>query len=97
MRCTKFLRYFFSEFQISESEFRFGDFSTAELKKKPTRISGNENGIGILLPMGVPELGTKNWNSQPSTANTYVGTFLWSSNNTLSNHSPFSFLELEPI
>ncbi len=31
------------------------------------------------------------------TANRYLGTFLWSSNDTPSNHSPFSFSELEPI
>jgi hypothetical protein len=35
-------------------------------KKILTGISVIKNGIGILLPMGVPEIGTKNWNSQPS-------------------------------
>ena len=30
-----------------------------------TRIFGIRNGSGILLPMGVPEIGTKNQNSQP--------------------------------
>jgi hypothetical protein len=35
-------------------------------KKIPTGIFGIENRIGIPLPMGVPEIGTKNWNSQPS-------------------------------
>jgi hypothetical protein len=55
------------EFQISESEFRFLDFSTAEFEKIfLTGIFKNENGIGILLPMGVPEIRTENWNSQPS-------------------------------
>jgi hypothetical protein len=50
-----------------ESEFQFVDFSTAEFKKKiPTRFSGIENGIGILLPIGVPEIGTENRNSQHS-------------------------------
>ncbi len=34
-------------------------------RKKPTRISRIKIGIGILLLMGVPEIGTKNWNSQP--------------------------------
>ncbi len=49
-----------------ESEFQFIDFSTVEFKKIiPTGISGIENGIGILLPMGVPEIGTEKWNSQP--------------------------------
>jgi hypothetical protein len=58
--------HFFSEFQILESEFRFLKFSTAEFEKNfPTRIFGIKNGIGILLPMGVPEIGTENWNSQP--------------------------------
>ncbi len=35
-------------------------------KKNPTGISGIGNRIGIPLPVGVPEIGTKNWNSQPS-------------------------------
>jgi hypothetical protein len=34
MRCIEFLRLFFSEFQILESEFRFLDVSTAEFEKK---------------------------------------------------------------
>ena len=34
MRCIEFLRAFFLEFQISESEFRFLNFSKAEFKKK---------------------------------------------------------------
>jgi hypothetical protein len=55
------------EFQILELEFRFVDFSTAEFKKIfLTGIFGIENGVGILLWMGFPEIGTKNWNSQPS-------------------------------
>jgi hypothetical protein len=58
--------YFFSEFQILESEFRFIDFSTTEFGKKIlTGIFGIKNGIGIPLPMGVPEIGTENQNSQP--------------------------------
>jgi hypothetical protein len=48
-----------------ELEFRLLEFSTAEFKKNPTGISGIKNGIGIPLPMGVPEMGTKNQNSQP--------------------------------
>jgi hypothetical protein len=39
-------------------------FQQRNSKKKSGRISRNENGIGILLPMGVPKIGTKNWNSQ---------------------------------
>jgi hypothetical protein len=66
MRCTEYLGYFFSEFRILESEFRFDNFSTVELKKNPTRIFGNKNRIRIPLPMGVPEIGTENRNSQPS-------------------------------
>jgi hypothetical protein len=47
-----------------ESEFQFLNFLTAELEKKiPTGIFGIENGIRVPLPMGVPEIGTKNWNS----------------------------------
>jgi hypothetical protein len=57
---------FFSELQISESEFRLLDFSTAEfINKNPTGIFGIKNGIGILLPIGVLEIGTENQNSQP--------------------------------
>jgi hypothetical protein len=35
------------------------------LKKNPTGIFGIENGIGVPLTMGVPEIGTKNRDSQP--------------------------------
>jgi hypothetical protein len=31
------------------------------------------------------------------TENMYAGSFLWSSGNTPSNHSPFAFFEVEPI
>jgi hypothetical protein len=34
-------------------------------KIKTTGIFGIVNGIGVLPLMGVPEIGTKNWNSQP--------------------------------
>jgi hypothetical protein len=40
-------------------------FNSGIRKKNPTVIFGIKNGIGIQLPMGVPEIGTKNWNSQP--------------------------------
>jgi hypothetical protein len=54
-------------FQILESEFQFSDSPDIGIQKKnPTGIFGIENRIGILLTMGVPEIGTKNWNSQPS-------------------------------
>ncbi len=66
MRCIEFL-FFFSEFQIWESEFRFLNFSTAEFEKNfLAGIFGIENEFRIPLPLGVPEIGTKNWNSQPS-------------------------------
>ncbi len=74
MRCIEFLRYFFFEFRMSESEFRFLNFSTTKFKKYPTGIFGIKNGIGILLPMGVQEIGTKNRNSQPSC---YRSVFWW--------------------
>jgi hypothetical protein len=49
-----------------ESEFQFLDFSTVEFEKNfQTGIVGIKNGIEIPLLMGVPEIGTKNWNSQP--------------------------------
>jgi hypothetical protein len=41
-------------------------FNSTIQKKIPTGIFGIKNGIGIPLPMGVPEIGTKNQNSQPS-------------------------------
>jgi hypothetical protein len=41
-------------------------FNSGIQKKVLTGISGIKNGIRIPLPMGVPEIGTKNWNSQPS-------------------------------
>jgi hypothetical protein len=52
------------EFHTLELEFQFDDFSTAEFKKNG--ISRIKNKIRTPLPMGVPEIGTKNWNSQPS-------------------------------
>ncbi len=46
---------------------RHSDFLTLQTsefqKKNPTGIFGIENGIGIPLTMGVPEIGTKSWNS----------------------------------
>ncbi len=40
-------------------------FNSGIQKNNLTKISGIGNGIGIPLPMGVPEIGTKNQNSQP--------------------------------
>jgi hypothetical protein len=58
------MRYWNSEFQNRNSNFL--TLQTSEFEKKiPIGIFGIENGIGIPLTMGVPEIGTKNWNSQP--------------------------------
>ncbi len=40
-------------------------FNSGIKKKIPTRIFGIKNRIRVPLPIGVPEIGTKNWNSQP--------------------------------
>jgi hypothetical protein len=40
-------------------------FNSGIQKKITTGIFGIKNKIEILLPMGVPEIGTKNRNSQP--------------------------------
>jgi hypothetical protein len=68
IRCIEFLRSFFwnSEFLNWNSDFSI--FSTAEFQKiNLTGIFGIKNGIRIPLQLGVPEIGTKNCNSQPST------------------------------
>jgi hypothetical protein len=67
MRCIEFLHLFF--FQNSKFWNRNTDFSIFNngiQKKNPTGIFGIKNGIRIPLLMGVPEIGTKNRNSQPS-------------------------------
>jgi hypothetical protein len=49
-----------------KSEFQFSDSPEIGISKKnPTGIFGIVNKIGILPPMGVPEIRTKNRNSQP--------------------------------
>jgi hypothetical protein len=59
------MRYRNSEFWNRNSDFL--TLQTSEFKKYfPTGIFGIKNGIEIPLTMGVPEIGTKNWNSQPS-------------------------------
>jgi hypothetical protein len=65
MRCIEFLRLFFRNTEFWNWNSNFSIFQQRNSKKIPTRIFGIKNGIGILLPMGVPEIGTKNWNSQP--------------------------------
>ncbi len=66
MRCTEFLRN--KKFGILNLGIGvlIWQFSNSRILKKNllTRISGIGNEIGIPLPMGVPEIGTKNWNSQ---------------------------------
>jgi hypothetical protein len=60
------MRYRNSKFWNSNSKIL--TLQTSEFKKYfPTGIFGIKNGIGIPLTMGVPEIGTKNWNSQPIT------------------------------
>jgi hypothetical protein len=51
---------------IANRNLNFLTLQTSEFQKKiPTRIFGIKNGIGIPLPMGVPEIETENWNSRP--------------------------------
>ncbi len=52
-------------------------FQKGKSKKNPKGIPGIENRIGIPLPMGVPEIGTKNWNSQPSCSGGGGGVACW--------------------
>ncbi len=60
--------YFFGflEFQLSESEFRFVNFSIAEFKKDSDRNLWSQKRNRDSAFDGVPEIGTENWNSQPS-------------------------------
>jgi hypothetical protein len=51
---------------IPNGNSNFLTLQTLDLKKNPAGIFGIKNGSRILLPMGVPEIGTKNQNSQPS-------------------------------
>jgi hypothetical protein len=52
--------------EYRRSEFQFSDSPNIGIsKKKPTGSFRIENGTGIPLTMGVLEIGTKNWNSQP--------------------------------
>jgi hypothetical protein len=51
---------------IANRNSDFLTLQTSEFQKKnPTGIFGIKKGIGILLTMGVPEITTKNRNSQP--------------------------------
>ncbi len=73
-RCTEFLCKKLPEFQkIANWNSDFRTLQKSEFQKKnPTGIFRIVNGIGIPPPMGVPEIGTKNRNSQPRVA-LYVG------------------------
>jgi hypothetical protein len=74
MRCIEFLHQFFFGIPNFGIEIPISQFSTAEFEKNfPTGIFGIKNRIGILLPIGVPEIGTKNLNSQPSSKGTRTG------------------------
>jgi hypothetical protein len=67
IRCTEFLRKEITGIpNIANRNFDFLTLQTLEFQKHfPTRVFGIKHGIGIPLMMGVPEIGTKNWNSQP--------------------------------
>jgi hypothetical protein len=67
IRCSAFLRKQITGIpNFANRNSNFLTFQTSEFKRNhPTGISGIKNRIGIPLPMGVPEIGTKNWNSQP--------------------------------
>ncbi len=61
------MRYRDSKFWNQDSNFL--TLQTSEFKNYYlTRIFGIKNGIGIPLTMGVPEIRTINWNSQPRSA-----------------------------
>ncbi len=57
---------FFQNTDFRNRNSNFSIFQQRNSKKNLTGIFGIKNGIGIPLSMGVPEIGTKNWNSQPS-------------------------------
>jgi hypothetical protein len=67
MRRNEFLRKQIT--RITNFANRNSDFLTFQKlefqKKNLTGIFGIGNRIGIPLPIGVPEIGTKNWDSQP--------------------------------
>jgi hypothetical protein len=51
--------------KIANRDSGFLTLQKSEFQKKMTGIFRIVNGIGIPPPMGVPEIGTENWNSQP--------------------------------
>jgi hypothetical protein len=68
IRCTEFLGKEITGIpNIANRNSDFLTLQTLEFQTKIlTGIFGIEYGIRILLTMGVPEIGTENWNSQPS-------------------------------
>jgi hypothetical protein len=68
IRRTEFLRKEITGIlNIANWNSDFLTLQTSEFQKKnPTVIFGIKNGIRIPLTMGVPEIGTKNRNSQPN-------------------------------
>jgi hypothetical protein len=69
MRCIEFLHNFV--FGIPNFGIRIPIsqcFNSGIQEKNFNQNLWNQNEIKILLPMGVPEVGTKNWNSHPSPA-----------------------------
>jgi hypothetical protein len=67
IRCTEFLRKEITQIlNIANRNSNYLTLQTLEFQKKnPTGIFGIKHGIGSLLTMGVPEIGTENRNSQP--------------------------------
>jgi hypothetical protein len=85
MRCSEFLcKQITGIPNFCKSEFQFSDFPDIGISKK-TGIFGIKNGIGIPLLLGVPEIRTKNWNSQPSLASyiLWMCPLLWQDHFTL--------------
>ncbi len=66
MRCIQLLCFFFGIPNFGIGILISWFFNSGIEKINPTVIFGIKNGSGIPLSMGVPEIGTKNWNSQPS-------------------------------
>jgi hypothetical protein len=68
IRRTEFLRKEITRIpNIANQNSNFLTLQTSEFQKKnPTRIFRIKHRIRIPLTMGVPEIGTENWNSQPS-------------------------------
>ncbi len=67
IKCTEFLHKQITRIlNFTNRNSNFLTLQTLEFLKNPTGIFGIKNEIRIPFTMGVPEIGTKNWNSQPS-------------------------------